>query len=598
MDVGPDDLQSARTRNACIQLNTAIAHIGPGPYQLVVLILGGGVYAAEGSLLLMLSVIAKSLIIRWKLSAMFAGAMVTIVFIGLLFGTIAGGFLCDRYGRRMPILVTYTGITLFLAASLMSSDILLLVTAKFMLGVSLGFGVPAANAIVCESCPPSHRSNVYSMTMIMFSLGQMYSACVLWILSPEIDHSELHWRLMLALAALMPFLLSIFAYFFLLESPHWLLAEGRFSEAKEVILTMSSYKGTVSSQLMESLTDDIYTPAGSPGNTPAISSKSPDPSFSEEEPRRSCCSQEHRFMILGQLQDCMDGMKEDFDRLRQLFNEKFRTTTIMMSYISFVSNFAYYGMIYGLPDTLKKEQGDSSSAWSPAAGVFFSAVFEIPGVFIAILLGTTVGRKMNMTISFGCTAFSLAAVTWVLNNGRLENAGLAAVFLVKIFIASVFIVVYLYLLECYPTKFRATGLAFCMVIGRLGAFACPFLYDGLAIAGIHYKWFFVVMGCFVLVAAFVSYMLPYETKDCGLMEDDAPETLSEDIEALLSARYMNGRKSQRVYNTMGGATDAKQITRSATFGNEAPLESSQSAGSLSARPSSSGEVKQNPEKSD
>merc|ERR1719424_415669 len=98
---------------ARIQLNNAITLIGPGPYQLIVLCLGGGVYTAEGSLLLMLSVIAKSLIIRWKLSAMFAGAMVTVIFTGLLVGTILGGSMADRYGRRMPILVTYAGMTLF-----------------------------------------------------------------------------------------------------------------------------------------------------------------------------------------------------------------------------------------------------------------------------------------------------------------------------------------------------------------------------------------------------------------------------------------------------------------------------------------------------
>jgi len=55
---------------ARFQLNNAITLIGPGPYQLVVLCLAGGVYMAEGSLLLMLSVIAKSLIERWKLSVL------------------------------------------------------------------------------------------------------------------------------------------------------------------------------------------------------------------------------------------------------------------------------------------------------------------------------------------------------------------------------------------------------------------------------------------------------------------------------------------------------------------------------------------------
>merc|ERR1719321_1479060 len=114
---------------------------------------------------------------------------------------------------------------------------------------------------------------------------------------------------------------------------------------------------------------------------------------------------------------------------------------------------------------------------------------------------------MNMTISFGFTAVSLAAVIWVISTGRLENAGLIAVFGVKLFIASVFIVVYLYLLECYPTKFRATGLAFCMVVGRMGAFACPFLFDGLVLLDFEIKWFFIVMAILVTIASILSLFL-------------------------------------------------------------------------------------------
>merc|ERR1719160_378518 len=143
---------------------------------------------------------------------------------------------------------------------------------------------------------------------------------------------------------------------------------------------------------------------------------------------------------------------------------------------------------------------------------------------------------MNMTISFGCTAVSLAAVAWVMSTGRLENAGLIAVFGVKLFIASVFIVVYLYLLECYPTKFRATGLAFCMVVGRLGAFGCPFLFDGLVILGFQHGWFFIIMSILVTLAAIVSLALPYETKDSQLMEDEAPTNEPEVMVPTCSAR--------------------------------------------------------------
>jgi MFS family permease len=556
-DYSPDAL-------ARFQLNDAITQIGPGPYQLVVLCLAGGVYMAEGSLLLMLSVIAKNLIRRWRLSALFAGAMVSIIFCGLLIGTIFGGFLCDRYGRRMPILVTYSGITVFLVASLMSPDVLLLITAKFMLGISLGFGVPAANAMVCECCPASHRSNVYSMTMVLFSLGQMYSAMVIWTMSPDLNHDELHWRGMLALAALMPLILSVLSYFFLLESPHWLLAQRRYSAAKAVVMEMASYKGCRPEQV-EELTSCIHSAYNSP------EARQIEPEFDPKEEDRSCCSLDQRKECWLVTSKVWSGVKEDFGRLENLFSEKFFKTTMFMSYISFVSNFAYYGMIYGLPDTLKKEQPqDKEGLWSPAAGVFFSAVFEIPGVFIAILLGTTVGRKMNMTISFWCTALALAAVVRVLIKGDMEGFGLIAVFCVKLFIASVFIVVYLYLLECYPTKFRATGLAFCMVIGRMGAFACPFLYDGLVIFGIHHMYFFIIMGVLVTVAGIVSLLLPYETKDAQLMDDDVP------VEEVAMTPRGSLKSPEMRYGAMGNM-DSTRSRRSSLASRQPSQEASASA---------------------
>jgi MFS family permease len=411
------------------------------------------------------------------------------------------------------------------------------------------------------------------MTMILFSLGQMYSALVIWTMSPELNHDELHWRGMLALATVLPLCLAVFSYFFLEESPHWLLAQKEYSRAKAVIWNMAKYKGNVREDVFEELTCSIRTPG-----TPRRPTPRDDPSDNREGRENCGWSASDRKECWKVAGDIISGTKEDMSRLTLLFSDKFFTTTMMMSYISFVSNFAYYGMIYGLPDTLKKEQPtDKEGLWSPAAGVFFSAVFEIPGVFIAILLGTTVGRKMNMTISFGCTAVALACVVKVLNEGDMEGFGLVAVFCVKLFIASVFIVVYLYLLECYPTKFRATGLAFCMVVGRLGAFACPFLYDGLVLVGYHHMWFFIVMGVLVVIAAIVSLLLPYETKDSQLMEDDAP--IDEPIMTPRGGQIDSHRSSKdgsrdglsaRSYNTMSEArrqrpsvtSDRDQLARS------------------------------------
>merc|ERR1719198_1758458 len=123
-------------------------------------------------------------------------------------------------------------------------------------------------------------------------------------------------------------------------------------------------------------------------------------------------------------------------------------------------------------------------------------MFEIPGVFVAIVLGTTVSRKANLFIAYFMVGLCLMQVVWGIMNSDMENLGMVGVFGTKLFIASGFIVTYLYLLECYLTKIRATALAFCMVVGRMGAFVCPFLYDGLLMWGLEHYWFFVIMSVF------------------------------------------------------------------------------------------------------
>lgn len=232
--------------------------------------------------------------------------------------------------------------------------------------------------------------------------------------------------------------------------------------------------------------------------------------------------------FLTSLHEIRGGIKRDFSRLRGIFSRNYRLTTFIMLYVALAANFAYYGMIYGLPDTLKRahvREGVGHESWSPAAGLFVSAISEIPGAFLAVILAATIGRRTNMSFAFfGCAA-SLFSTVAALTSGRItENIGLLSVFGVKVFLASGYIIAYLYLLECYPTNFRATGLAVCMVLGRLGAAACPFLYDGLTFWHMDDVIFFMVMASMMTMASFACCFLPYETKDTVLEEIAPPGT--------------------------------------------------------------------------
>lgn len=510
-------------------MNAAIDEIGAGPYQLVVLMLGGGVYMAEGAFLLMLSIVGKSLITKWELSPWAAGAMAGVLFTGLLIGTITGGLACDHYGRRMPILVTYFGISAFTIAGILSPGLIPLLAAKLLLGFCLGFGVPAANAIVAESCPPTQRSNIYCMTMVLFSLGQLVSATIVWIFSPTLHHQEMDWRSMLGASTVLPLVLLVLAYIFLEESPHWLLLHCRVSDARAVVSGMLKYKQHDEREqrytdLAEAVHDNLRTPMNSSSRLePDQETAQAGRGTAEESPLLQKIDEHSKSPPEdGALQQLWQCVLESRDHLRALFSDSFRLTTLIMLYVTFSSNFAYYGMIYGLPDTLKRAYLKEGSGWSPAAGLFLSAVFEIPGVFLAIVLGMTIGRRSNMSIAFFGCALSLVGTVAALTAGQITgNAGLASVLGVKLFLATAYIIVYLYLLECYPTKFRATGLAFCMVLGRLGAAACPFLYDGLARLLATDVCFFLIMATMMAGASLACCFLPYETKDT-LLEEDAP----------------------------------------------------------------------------
>eukprot|EP00397_Hematodinium_sp_SG-2012_P037387 GEMP01040515.1.p1 GENE.GEMP01040515.1~~GEMP01040515.1.p1 ORF type:complete len:472 (+),score=59.96 GEMP01040515.1:175-1590(+) len=464
-------------------VNVVIEEIGIGPYQLVVLLLVGGVYAAEGALLLIVGIVAKGLTIDWNLTPLHTGAMAFTLF-----------------------LVTYGGIVVFLITSMISNGYVAIMISKFMLGLFMGFGLPAANVMICESVPAAQRSSIYSMSMIMFAFGQMYSAVALWTISPTLELDDLNWRLLLGIGVLPALLLFIGAYFFLRESPYWLAAEQRVEEAEQVLMYIAKFNGVkIDLEAAWSLVENR-----SAASVMSIHSVTPRDRNAEGSKIKLIAEMVYMTMMNFNL------------RIRSLFGDYYRTTTIMISSVCFITNMSYYGLIYAIPRTLQTVSAQlpinrATDGWSAAGGVFVATLFEIPGVILAILFGSTIPRRANMALIFSLSSVCLIiipAVGW----HTVDSAGFWLVSVVKMFIASGFIIVYLYMLECYPTFFRATGLAFNMIVGRIGAISGPVLYEVFMVQTKSFSWFFLVLGVFTGCAALLCWFLPFETKDKSLVE--------------------------------------------------------------------------------
>merc|ERR1719247_2451922 len=466
-----------------------------GLAQFETLVLAGGVFLMEGCLLVIASIVVRTLEVRWGHSMFETTMLATSMFLGVSLGCMTGGLIADRDGRRPAILVCYCGSAIFVLLSAGGMNLIYLVFSNMCLGFFFGYGVPAANSLIAECCPTSFRPNLVCSAAIMFAVGQMTAGIIVWCVSPYLEYEKLNWRILSAAGCVPILFFAPLAYLRLLESPMWLWVSGEPKRCKEALRALASRNGV---------------------------------KLGEDRRKRS---ESHLYVVQSdedQENNEMDGQQGIYERVQSLFTPRYRTTTILLVLIAFASNFCYYGMIYVLPETF--------------AELMLSALFEIPGVLLALMLTNTVRRKTALTISF--SILSIAAIAMVSASAHRKHAVVLtslAAFLGKLFVAAAFILVYLYIVEVYPTSVRSSGLAFCMTMGRLGAFVVPLCAElSMHLAGTSF-YFFAVLGVVGCIAAVCCLFVPLEP-------DQQPSKTEEEAVGLIGRRSKDaipeGRESR------------------------------------------------------
>ena len=123
--------------------------------------------------------------------------MVSVVLIGAMSGALAGGAITDRIGRRATLL---WGGAIFLAGSLLafaSPNVVMLIIARLLLGVAVGFTSVTAPVYVSELAPPRSRGMLIGLYQFALTIGIALADLVgYWLAS---QHA---WRLMFGIGAL------------------------------------------------------------------------------------------------------------------------------------------------------------------------------------------------------------------------------------------------------------------------------------------------------------------------------------------------------------------------------------------------------------
>lgn len=151
---------------------------------------------------------------------------------GMFVGSLIGGAITDRIGRRKMFMYDFAFIILVCVVGFFFVDPVWVFVFRFLLGVGLGADYPIAGPYMTEFCPRKSRGALVGSLNAFWYVGYA-SAFVVGFLMLGIG--EGNWRWMLASPGLVAFV-WLLGRIVMPESPRWLMSQGRAKDAEKVLL--------------------------------------------------------------------------------------------------------------------------------------------------------------------------------------------------------------------------------------------------------------------------------------------------------------------------------------------------------------------------
>lgn len=142
------------------------------------------------------------------------------------------GFLSDKYGRK-PVLLGGT-VMICIASAIQAASITyaMFVVARVIVGFGGMFVVQPSPLLIAELAYPTHRGKYTSAFWTLYYLGAILAS---WATFGTGGHEgSVSWRLPSALQACFPLVQLVF-FWWLPESPRWLVAQERTAEASAIL---------------------------------------------------------------------------------------------------------------------------------------------------------------------------------------------------------------------------------------------------------------------------------------------------------------------------------------------------------------------------
>lgn len=414
-------------RTSKVSVDDILGFIGYGPLQVIAFSMVGLTllaYSTDDTLFAFIDISVQS---QWNLTGVEFAIIPSVTGVSNIVGGFGYGYLTDHFGRVWPYMLPLLNIGVFGLASAFSPTFAVLVVFRLMVSFATNVVVCTAFATMIEFLPVRNRGKVIVLLKLTEALGTCICAGLAWWLIPT--YGLKGWRYLTFAVAIPSLFAVLFRLVFHLQSPRYLLASGRFQEARKVLSQMARMNNK---NLNDFLPEDV--------------------NFQE------------LVIIEAQTNHGLWQTAKDFGII---FKSPYLKRTVLISIVYVLEGMSAYGATLFLPNYLSKLDVN------PYFTTFFGYLGQIPGILLMSIIveWQHVGRLNTLRFYTALTVAFFVVFAFVQNEVTIP------VFVILIYFSMIPIdaLFNTYISECYPTRIRALALVFFNNILSISEMFIPFV---------------------------------------------------------------------------------------------------------------------------